>query len=241
MELTERTHAFLAARYYVRLKERFQDRGVQAFRLAVRYYAEQRGRRMAQRATADGQPLTYAVYRRYGEWVNTETTRSRHEENRSDPVSAAPDYEVHVRQCPWHAEFRDLGLPEAGVAYCSILDESICRGFNPEIRYKTLQTLHDHAYCIQRVTDSGLTEEDLQAVKRRDGLKSFAYHCAHTYWSFREIVTGVFGEEGRETAEAVLNDLGESWGEEAVRTVLQFEGTDFNVNTPEPAEAGRAG
>ena len=45
--MTERTHAFLAARYYEYLTSRFGDRGKAAFVHATRYYAEQRGRRMA--------------------------------------------------------------------------------------------------------------------------------------------------------------------------------------------------
>lgn len=233
MELTEKTHAFIAARYYVRLKERFGDRGIEAFRLCVRYYGEQRGRRMAQRAVADGRPLTYDVYREYGEWVNTETVKALGEANQSETVSVAPDYEVHVKVCPWNAEFRELGLPEAGIAYCSELDPSICRGFNPAIRYRTVQTLHDHEYCIQRVEEAGLKPGEHKPARKADGLKSFRYHCAHSYWSFREITAGIFGNAGDETAEEVLSDIAAAWGEEARSIIEAYRDTDFNVNTEE--------
>ena len=72
MGFTELSHAFIAAKYYVYLKEIFGDRGEAAFLHATRYYGEQRGRRMAQRAIRDGKPLTYETYCQYGEWVNTE-------------------------------------------------------------------------------------------------------------------------------------------------------------------------
>ena len=47
MGFNERTHAFIAAKYYVHLTERFGERGKAAFLHATRYYGEQRGRRMA--------------------------------------------------------------------------------------------------------------------------------------------------------------------------------------------------
>ena len=72
MGFNERTHAFIAAKYYVHLTERFGERGKAAFLHATRYYGEQRGRRMAQRAIRDGKELTYETYCQYGEWVNTE-------------------------------------------------------------------------------------------------------------------------------------------------------------------------
>lgn len=233
MELTERTQAFITARYYVRLKERFGDRGVAAFRLAVRYYAEQRGRRMAQRAIADGEPLTYAAYRRYGEWVNTDAIRARGEENRSETVSISPDFVNYVSQCPWNTEFREQGLIEAGSVYCSEIDPSLCRGFNPAIQYLAVQSLNDHDICIQKVVDSGLTAEDLKAKKKRDGIKSFNYHCAHSYWSFRKMAAGIFGKEGEEIADGVLADTRESWGEEAAGILEKYRQTDFDVNTEE--------
>lgn len=70
MGFNEMTHAFLAARYYIRLTEQFGDRGREAFIHGIQYYGSQRGRRMAQRAIRDGKPLTYENYCRYGEWVN---------------------------------------------------------------------------------------------------------------------------------------------------------------------------
>lgn len=229
MELNERVHAYIAAKYYVYLKENFAERGQAAFRHATQYYAEQRGRRMAQRAIADGEALTFATYQKYGEWVNTEASKAEGTANRVETVSISPDYEVYVLVCPWHAQFRDMGLSEAGEAYCSDLDASICRGFNPYIRYETLQTLHRHTHCIQRVSDAGLSES-VKPAKKEDGIRSFDYHCAHSYWSYRESCAGIFGPEGEEIAQKVLRDLEEDYGSEAADIIRGYEGTDFNVN-----------
>ena len=72
MGFNEKVHAFIAAKFYVYLTEAFGERGERAFIHGTQYYAEQRGRRMAQRAIRDGKELTYANYLEYGEWVNTQ-------------------------------------------------------------------------------------------------------------------------------------------------------------------------
>ena len=42
MGFNEMTHAFLAARYYIRLTEQFGDRGREAFIHGIQYYGSQR-------------------------------------------------------------------------------------------------------------------------------------------------------------------------------------------------------
>ena len=58
-----------------------------------------------------------------------------------------------VTVCPWHEEFKALGLEEAGLVYCAHLDNSIARGFNPYLVYEVPQTLHDCPYCVQKVSN----------------------------------------------------------------------------------------
>ena len=72
MGFNEKVHAFIAAKFYVYLTEAFGECGERAFIHGTQDYAEQRGRRMAQRAIRDGKALTYANYLEYGEWVNTQ-------------------------------------------------------------------------------------------------------------------------------------------------------------------------
>lgn len=228
MGFNEKVHAYIAAKYYVYLKERFGGRGLEAFRHATRYYGEQRGRRMAQRAIRDGQPLAYETYCRYGEWVNTEEIIASGEANQSVKAQLIPDSVTHVFVCPWHNQFKEMGLLEAGIAYCSVLDDSICRGFNPEICYETARTLHDHEYCIQIVKQAGLKEGEVY-TKRPEGLKSFEYHCAHSYWSYREVAQAIFGEEGGEIGDVVLEDIGKDYGKAMADTLLKYRYENFNI------------
>ena len=228
MEFTEMMHAYIAAKYCVYLEERFGERGKTAFLHATRHYAQQRGSRMAQRAIRDGQPLTYETYCRYGEWVNTETAKACGLANSSKVMSLSPDYEVHIFVCPWHSQFKAMGLVEEGLLYCRDLDASICRGFNPELEYRTLQTLHDHDHCVQTVTASGL-EPGMDLKRRPENLKSFEYHCAHSYFAYKEVCEAIFGSEGEEIAAAVLKDFASDYGRDMADTLYSYKNTNFNV------------
>ncbi|MBR0140441.1 MAG: L-2-amino-thiazoline-4-carboxylic acid hydrolase [Firmicutes bacterium] len=226
MGFSEMMHAFIAAKYYVYLKESFGEKGEAAFLHATRHYAEQRGRRMAQRAIRDGKPLTYDTYCRYGEWVNTDEARACGAANNSAMKTVAPDCEMHIYVCPWHWQFKKMGLPEAGLLYCSDLDASICRGFNPELSYKTTQTLHDHDHCVQIVANAGLDPENMPKKEPRN-LKSFEFHCAHSYWAYADTVRAIFGAEGDGIASSVLSDLAQEYGKEYADTILSYRDTDF--------------
>ena len=109
MGFNEMTHAFLAARYYIRFTEQFGDRGREAFIHGIQYYGSQRGRRMAQRAIRDGKPLTYENYCRYGEWVNTEEIKAMGAANRVEIGGYDPDYIMNIYSCPWFAQFQKMG------------------------------------------------------------------------------------------------------------------------------------
>jgi len=228
MGFNEKVHAYIAARFYVHLKEKFGERGVAAFLYATRCYGEQRGRRMAQRAIRDGEELDFAAYCRYREWDGTEEIRRQGDGGRSEVVCAGPDYVTHIYACPWHAKFREMGLEEAGMAYCSDLDASICRGFHPGLNYKTTQTLYTHDFCIQVVEHSGL-EDGQDLTPDPANMKDFEYHCAHSYWTYRKITASIFGEEGKAVGETVLAEFAGEYGEEMAGILAGYKGTDFDV------------
>ena len=97
MGFNEKVHAYIAAKFYVYLTEAFGERGKMAFIHATQYYAEQRGRRMAQRAIRDGEPLTPANYYRYGEWVGTEDMKAEGCGNTMTYQSYLPEAVMHRR------------------------------------------------------------------------------------------------------------------------------------------------
>lgn len=239
MGFNEKVQAYLVAKYYQELTGRFGDRGREAFIYATRYYGEQRGRRMAQRAIRDGRALTLETYLCYGEWVNTEEIKATGRANHSRVVSTDPDYIKEVTVCPWHDQFVEMGLAEAGVQYCRYIDNAICRGFNPELDYRVPKSLNGSDRCLHVVVNANLGEGPF--VKRTEGLRSFDYHCAHTYWSFREVAQAIFGQEGLALADRVLACLEADYGPEMAGRLKEYERVNFNLCDDVPAQGQQGG
>ncbi len=227
-EFTEKHHALMAASYYSVLTERFGRSGTEAFIHATIRYAEQRGSRMAQRAIRDGRELDYAAYMEYGEWTNTQSVKDEGCENRGCVESMQPDYVYRITSCPWAAQFREMGMQKAGVVYCTYLDPSIVRGFNPAITFLTEQSLHDHDCCIQKVPDSRLPE-NFVPEKRTEYRKGFDYHCGHIFKTFSQLSGAIFGPEGREAADEVLHLFQDAYGKDMADVLTDYLDTDFDL------------
>ncbi|MBR2990364.1 MAG: L-2-amino-thiazoline-4-carboxylic acid hydrolase [Solobacterium sp.] len=221
----EQVHAYIAAKYYQELTTRYAKRGQGIFIHATQYYASTRGRRMAQRALRDGKELTYAVYQEYGEWAPTQYAVDKGVSNQSEITEWSPDLTMKITRCPWHAQFKAMGMTDAGSVYCAHLDNSICRGFNPYLVYEVPQTLNTHDYCIQIVRNAGFTEGE-NHPKHPEYIMPFKFHCAHIYWAFKEVCDAVFGTEA---SDAVLEAIRHDYGDEAAEILLSYRNHDFNV------------
>ena len=227
MGFNEKVHAFIAAKFYDYLTKEFNEQGRKAFIHATQYYAETRGRRMAQRAIRDGCDLDYVTYSQYGEWVPT--SEIKEDENHIIELkSLSPDLVMHVLRCPWHIQFKEMGMTEAGHEYCQHLDNSISRGFNPYISFNVDTTLHKSDKCLFRVLDVNLDEEPMRA-KKTEYLQSFEYHCAHSYWAYNEVTGAIFGEKGEEVNACVLKDFVQAYGQEMADKLVSYKHTNFNV------------
>ena len=227
-EFTERHHEFIAASFYALLVERFEKRGEAAFVHATQRYAEQRGARMAQRAIRDGRELNFLTYREYGEWVNTQTVKDMGCDNQGYVVSYAPDFDERVTMCPWAAQFKDMDMAKAGTVYCTHLDSSVVRGFNPALVYEVPQSMHEHEYCIQIARGANF-EEGKIPKKRQEYLHTFDYHCGHLYKTFSSIVIAIFGAEGQRIATEVLSRFENAYGTEMADVLTGYYDTDFDV------------
>ncbi len=228
MGFTEMTHAFIVASYYRILKERFGDRGLQAFVHATRLYGSQRGNRMAQRAIRDGKPLDFTSYKTYGEWASTEEAREASGGFDSQVVSHAPDYEEHIYRCPWAYQFEKMGLAEAGVLYCTYLDEAIARGFNPGLTFDVLQSVNDHDCCIHILREADFEPEETFPADPAN-IRDFEYHCGHVMCTFRTIAESIFDAEGAAVVEEILADFRQVYGIDMSRRLLQVC-IHFNCN-----------
>lgn len=69
----------------------------------------------------------------------------------------------------------------------------------------------------------------VQYGKNPAGLRSFEYHCAHSYWAYREVCEAIFGEEGTRIAERVLDDFDAEYGKKMADTLAGYARTNFNI------------
>lgn len=228
LNFTELHHAFIVARYYKYLSEAFGEKGLQVFILATHKYAEQRGSRMAQRAIRDGKPLTFETYREYGEWQSTEVAQKLMGGFENEVITNAPDYEVHIKQCPWAYQFKAMDMEACGVLYCTHLDKAIARGFNPYLTFDVPQSVNDHDCCIQIMRDVNF-KEGQTFEKDLGNIKGFDYHCGHVFNTFCDLSQSVFDKEGARICEDVLNDFSQEYGGNMAMILERFKAVDFNT------------
>lgn len=226
-EFDEYVHVFIIERFCCHLAERFDERGKKAFLHATQHYATQRGRRMARRAIKNGEELTFATYRRYIEWSNSAKIISSGTAIKGETVITETDWKKKVYTCPWVEKFKATGNHEAAVLYCSDLDKSLVRGFNPFIDYEVVQTLQDHPYCYQIAHNVNIPA-DADLSTNPELQRSFEYHCAHVYWAFNDVVSDIFEYEGEKVCMDVLNDVAKEYGEEMANIIASYRHTNFD-------------
>jgi hypothetical protein len=230
IQLTEKHHAILFA---LLAREVIICLGVEEgkdlVRQVVRFYGEQRGKRMALRALRDGQPLTMANFRRYGEW------RSLTSEGRSETVLKGMDIVTNVSVCPWANAWFDTELLPYGRLYCQEIDRALVRGFNPELTIHVNSTIsNDSQPCefiyVQAVPSSELNLEsgdDESGRHEPDMVMPWEYHCGHLYKTFYTLITEKFAEEGKIAVECGLQKFEAVSSISAAECILGYLSVDF--------------
>ncbi|WP_458862587.1 L-2-amino-thiazoline-4-carboxylic acid hydrolase [Acidaminobacterium chupaoyuni] len=223
---TERQHAFISATFYRLMKEADLHDYEAVFNFAKRKYAEERGSRMAQRALRDGKELDFASYREYGEWAFTpEVTEDPNSCSTQQPEN--DDLKMTIQGCPWSSQYKEMGLAEGGMLYCSGLDISIVRGFNPALRYEVTQMSYGgNEVCIQYQRDAKLSQS---RPKRPENIRDFRFHCAHIYFTFEKLITAIYKTEGAVLSAKMLEAFAEAYGRENADALLLYRGHDFTL------------
>ena len=199
-----------------------QEQGEMVIRKGIRRYGEQRGRRMALRAQANGHALTMANYMAYGEWRAAEGEMGRKLNDESPHVRA------FVRKCSWHTAWRDHDLMAYGRLYCLEIDEALVRGFNPELRLDVNSTQTNGDPCCEFVYHDANPGRAKPATPGDTALMPWDYHAGHLYKTVGEVVIEELGRVGREALDAALAEFARCYGEEAGSVVSAYWDTDFN-------------
>ncbi|MBN2499929.1 MAG: L-2-amino-thiazoline-4-carboxylic acid hydrolase [Anaerolineales bacterium] len=230
--LTATHHALLFAYLSRAVMQRVEvQRGEQIIRKAVRRYGVQRGRRMALRARANGDPQDMVNYFVYGEWEAADGEMAQ------EYKTASPDAEMLVHKCIWCDAWKAADLLEFGRYYCLEIDEALLQGYNPVLRMTVQGTQSNGApYCAFtfHADPDDLNPENREraahkkAAVTNSAVMLWAYHCGHLYKTVREIFIAEIGDHGKYAAEQALKDFAERFGKQAARVVISYRDVDFD-------------
>ena len=231
MELRPKHHALLFSCLAKAAVERLGEPGKDAVIRGVVAYGEQRGRRMAKRAQADGVEIDAKAYLLYGEWFD------KYKESDFSCTAYQPEVRMGCTVCPWCDAWQDAGHEEYGALYCSVVDAALARGFGLELELISSKALGGDEcrfrFPGQDIDDAALAELKEQAAKL--GLKAkmgWEYHDGHLYAALRQALVDSCGEAGRQAAEAGLEYFGHLCGEEARDLVAANAEQDFEALPP---------
>ncbi len=220
--LSEKHHAILFALLARGVIHQFgQEVGEAVMREAVRRYGEQRGRRMAQRAVRDRQPLNLSTYLRYGEW------RSETGEGRSILKKQGENLLNQVQVCPWNNAWLEGDLQKYGRLYCLEIDAALARGFNPDAWLEIRRTLSNDGEACEFIFHQAVLPVEKVPEERR--VMPWGYHCAHLYYTCLEVLKNSFGEAGRQAAENALDEFKDRYENIALEEIQRYASSDFEA------------
>ncbi len=206
------------------------EEGAALIRAAVRTYGEQRGRRMALRARANGHRLSVANYFVYGEWQVPPG------EMEFAFTAKKPHARLNVARCPWFAAWQAEGLLKYGRIYCQEVDGALVRGFNPDlvIEVKATRT-NDDLPCNFLFKDANLTIlKQLGLLYRKKinpghrVIMPWDYHTGHLYDTLAATFEEGLGNGAAVVMEAALQTFAAIFSREHVTVLENFRGMDFD-------------
>ena len=231
MELRPKHHALLFSCIAQAAWESLGEAGKEAVTEGVVAYAEQRGRRMARRAQADGVRIDAKAYLLYGEWYD------KYKESDFSCTAYQPEVRLGCRVCPWCAAWAEAGHQEYGAWYCAVVDAALARGFGLDLELLSSMALGDEE-CRFRFPGQSIDDAELSELKEqaaRLGLKAkmgWEYHDGHLYAALKKALVDRCGEAGFLAAQAGLAEFGRLCGQEARGLVEANAEQDFEALPP---------
>lgn len=222
---TETHHALLFAWMAKAVCEQAGDeRGEAIIRLAVRRYGEERGRRMAAKARANGHALDMIDYFAYGEFKTSPGAMSQ------TLTGRGLDLVLLNTKCPWYAAWDENGLMKWGCLYCREIDSAVARGFNPELKLDVIGTRSNGNETCDFIFHDAKTgvRNGLRLIFRKafkpgaKAIEGWDFHAGHLFTALEKAIVGELGESGDAAVESALNAFAERYGEEARRRVIAY-------------------
>ena len=207
-----------------------EEEGERVIRKAVVEYGNQRGRRMAMRAEANGHPRTFANYVSYVE------AKLPMRDFKMEFLERSPDLRGRTSRCPHSDAWAENDLMQYGRFFCMEIDKALVQGFNEDLVLEVNGTLSDGAeYCDMTFREADFTLKKMAGVAwkkvvrpGRTAVMPWEYHVGHLYKTLAEVITEELGEQASNVMAAALEDFTARYGEAATATVLSYHDTDFD-------------
>ena len=230
MEASARAHALLFGVLAQEIRRARPGDYPVLLQSAVETYGLQRGRRMGQAADACGFGRTMLAYLACGELPPSPGAVT--DVAGDDPVV------WHVTACPWQAAWAGADMTDVGTFYCRFIDESVVRGFSPDLRLTTGETLTAGGpWCLFRwngasLAGGGRAALDAMTEKARPlCLRPWTYHMAHLYKTVGDVLEAQAGPEVRA---AVFAAADARLDPETAAALRQGLDQDYDVNPALP-------
>ena len=231
MRITEEHHAYLIGSFFKVLNKEFGDLGVQIFVRATQTYAEQRGYRMALRASLHGFELDYLGYFTHSEWAPTEAAKKESKSFEADHG----DFVTLVYECPWLETFQAMDAVDCAKVYCSIIDTHLVKGFNPELVFEVTSFLHSDEHCTFCWRKANFNDESVKLIKEakekfgESNVMPFAYHTGHVWKTFKEVIEMEQISQAGRVMDAVKTAVEQKYGLDVFKQIQGYEMMDFNA------------
>lgn len=206
-----------------------EKKGEVILRKAVRQYGQERGRRMALRAKANGDALTMANFMAYSEWKASSGVMEQ------SIVERSPHAKVYITQCPWHTAWKENGVLLYGRFYCREIDDALVHGFNPELQLDINGTkTNGAAQCEFVFRDANLTwlnnfwigyKKTVKPGKK--ALMPWEYHVGHLFSTVEKVVVDEARDIGETAIKIGLREFAKRFGEQATQKVVSYRNLDF--------------
>ena len=220
-------HANLFALIYRAAVELYGEKGALAADEGTKIYGQQRGGRMAQRATKDGAPLTMESYLLYGEWAD------KNGHSKSEVAATQPVYCTNSTVCGWCEAWKKAGLLEYGKNYCTYVDKNLVKGFNPQLTLDINSIISQGGeVCAFQWNGFAMTDPEGYAAKNASlgdkAIKDFLYHTGHLLSAMKYAIAMELGNERAERVVAkALVDYSDMYGADMAQAVMEESLQDF--------------
>jgi hypothetical protein len=206
------------------------EEGERIFRSGVVKYGNQRGRRMAMRAEANGHPLTMTNYFAYAE------VKLKRSDLEMELLERSPHARWRASTCPWTVAWEKNDLMDYGRYFCREIDRAVVQGFNDNLVLEVNSIMSDGAaYCDMTFMDANFTFPKLAGLgwkktvrPGRSAQMPWEYHVGHLYKTLGEVVAEELGDQAPGVMATALDRFSDEFGEAAGATVLAYQNTDFD-------------